>query len=364
MGTGNDGTALTNIYVFADKEIIPDNDPPVFISSVPAEGATNASVNGTITLTFDEKLKAGTGDITLSDGQVLTPVFGSKTVTLKYSKLSYNTSYTLTVPAGALQDMSDNAFAGKTISFKTMERQQPIGKQFDYIVAKDGSGDGTTIQEAINAAPTDGTRFLVFIKKGKYEERPSLPASKKNISFIGQGVDDVVISAAVYSGLNGATTSTCQTFEIMGNNNYFENITIENTAGVDAGQAVALKDYGKYNTYKNVRLLGHQDTHLTGSSSMQYYKDCDIRGTVDFIFGGGDIFFDNCLLYMIGRNNGDVIVAPNTSASTQYGYVFRDCTIDGDAATQHKKYSLGRPWQNAPRAIYINTTMKIFTTAA
>ena len=215
MGTGNDGTALTNIYVFADKEIIPDNDPPVFISSVPAEGATNASVNGTITLTFDEKLKAGTGDITLSDGQVLTPVFGSKTVTLKYSKLSYNTSYTLTVPAGALQDMSDNAFAGKTISFKTMERQQPIGKQFDYIVAKDGSGDGTTIQEAINAAPTDGTRFLVFIKKGKYEERPSLPASKKNISFIGQGVDDVVISAAVYSGLNGATTSTCQTFEIM-----------------------------------------------------------------------------------------------------------------------------------------------------
>ena len=363
-GTGNDGTALTNIYVFAEKEIVPDNDPPVFISSVPAEGATNASINGTITLTFDEKLKAGTGDITLN-GQVLIPSFGAKTVTFKYSKLTYNTSYTLTIPAGALQDMSGNVFAGKVINFTTMQRQQPFEKAFDFIVAQDGSGDGLTVQEAINAAPTDGTQFLVFIKKGKYEERPSLPNTKKNISFIGQGIDDVVISAAVYSGMeSGISTSNCQTFEVLGDNIYMENLTIENTAGRDIGQAVALKDYGKYNTYKNVRLLGHQDTHLTGSSSKQYYRDCDIRGTVDFIFGGGDIFFDNTLLYVLARDNGNVIVAPNTEASTQYGYVFRDCTIDGDVATQHNKYSLGRPWQKAPRAVYINTTMKILPTAA
>jgi len=363
-GTGNDGTALTNIYVYADKEIVNDEIPPVLLGTVPVEGADNASITGSITLTFDERVMVGTGDIVFN-GETLVPSFGSKTATFKYSKLEYNKEYTFTLPAGAITDMSGNAFEGVTLTFTTMNREQPISQLFDYVVAQDGSGNGTTIQEAFNAVPTDGSKFKIFVKNGKYLERPTLPSSKGNISLIGQSIDDVIISAAVYSGLDGATTSTCQTVEILSNNNYFENLTIENTAGVDAGQAVALKDYGKYNTYKNVRLLGNQDTHLTGNSSVQYYKDCDIRGTVDFIFGGGDIFFDNCLLYCNARSGGgDVIVAPSTAASLNWGYVFRDCTIDGDAATQNNKYSLGRPWQNAPRAVFINTTMNILPAAA
>ncbi|MDR0541047.1 MAG: Ig-like domain-containing protein, partial [Dysgonamonadaceae bacterium] len=345
------------------KEAVIDNDPPQLISTSPAEGSASASASGSIVLTFNEQVQAGSGAITLN-GETLAGIFGSKTATFKYSGLAYNTEYALMVPAGALQDLSGNTFAGLTLTFKTMNRPQPIARTFDFVVAKDGSGNGTTIQSAFNAAPANGTPFLIFVKNGVYEERPSLPAGKSNVSLIGQNRDGVLISAAVYSGLNGASTSTCQTLEILADHFYMENITVENTAGVNAGQAVALKDYGKYNAYKNVKLLGHQDTHLTGNSSIQYYRHCDIRGTVDFIFGGGDIFFDECLIYCIGRSGGDVVTAPSTLASTQWGYVFRDCTVDGDAATQNNKYQLGRPWQNAPRSVFINTLMKILPTAA
>jgi pectin methylesterase-like acyl-CoA thioesterase len=362
-GSGNDGTALTNIFIFADKVTPPDNDPPVLLSTSPQEGSATASANGSIVLTFNERVQAGTGNITLN-GETLTGVYGSKTATFKYSGLDYNAGCIFVVPSGALKDLSGNEFAGFTLHFSTMNRPQPIAKLFDFVVAKDGTGNGTSIQSAFDAAPSDGRQFLIFVKNGRYEERPSLTAAKRNVSLIGQSREGVIISAGVYSGLNGATTSTCQTLEILADNFYMENITVENTAGVNAGQAVALKDYGKHNAYKNVRLLGYQDTHLTGDNSIHYYQQCDIRGTVDFIFGGGDIFFDNCLIYCNGRSGGDVITAPSTSASTQWGYVFRDCTIDGDKATQDGKYCLGRPWKNAPRAVFINTTMKILPTAA
>ncbi|MDR1527717.1 MAG: Ig-like domain-containing protein [Dysgonamonadaceae bacterium] len=361
--TDNDGTALTRIFIYADKETAIDTDPPTLLSTSPAEGSSSASASGSIVLTFNERVQAGTGSVTLN-GQPIAGTFGSKTATFKYAGLAYNSAYTLMVPAGALQDLSGNAFAGLTLTFNTMNRPQPIARTFDFVVAQDGSGNGTTIQSAFNAAPTDGTPFLVFVKNGRYEERPSLPSNKSHVSLIGQSRENVIVTASVYSGLNGATTSTCQTLEILADHFYMENITVENAAGVNAGQAVALKDYGKYNAYKNIQLLGHQDTHLTGNNSIQYYQRCDIRGTVDFIFGGGDIFFDECLLYCIGRSNGDVITAPSTLASSSWGYVFRECTIDGDPATQNNKYQLGRPWQNAPRAVFINTLMQILPTAA
>lgn len=363
----NDGMALTNIYVYADQVAVNDTIAPQLLATVPAEGAEGASAKGSITLTFDERMKAGTGDCVL-DGEVLTPSFGSKSVTFSYSKLDYNTQYSFVVPAGALTDMSDNAFAGVTLTFRTMNRPQPTPKVFDFVVATDGSGDGTTIQSAFNAVPVNNTQpFLILVKNGTYAEYPTLPATKPHVHLIGQDRDGVIITGQRFSGLteNGVTysTSTCQTMEIMASNFYGENFTVKNTAGVGAGQAVALKSYGDRNIFRRVKLTGYQDTHLTGNGR-QLYLECDIHGTVDFIFGGGDVFFDRCLIYMEGRPNGDVIVAPSTSASNQWGYVFNHCTIDGDAATQHNNYLLGRPWQNAPRAVFLHTRMNILPAAA
>lgn len=362
----NDGTALTNVYVYADEVTVNDTEAPTLVSTVPAQNTTNASAQGTITLSFNERVKAGTGDITLGS-KVLTPVFGSTSVSIAYTKLEYNTDYTLTVPAGALTDMSGNAFAGLVLNFRTMNRPQPAAKVFNFVVAADGSGNGTTLQSAFDAVPVNNaTPFLIFIKNGVYNEYPTLPATKPFVHIIGQSRDGVIISGNRYSGLvsGGVTysTSTCQTLELMAGNVYCENFTVRNTAGVSAGQAVALKAYGDKVTFNNIKLLGYQDTHLTGTGR-QLYKNSAIHGTVDFIFGGGDVFFDDCLLYCEGRSNGDVITAPSTGASLQWGYVFNNCTIDGDAATQNNQYLLGRPWQNGPRSVYINTTMNILPAA-
>ncbi len=362
----NDGMALTNIYVYADKLPVVDNDAPVLLSTVPANNANNASANGSITLTFDERMKLGAGACTLN-GVALTPSFGSKTVTFAYSKLTYNSDYTFVVPAGALTDMAGNPFAGTSIQFRTMNRPQPLAKTFDFVVAKDGSGDGTTIQSAFSAVPVNNaTPFLIFIKNGVYAEYASLPSNKPNVHIIGQSRDNVIITGSRFSGLveGGVTysTSTCQTLELMANNVYLENVTVRNTAGVSAGQAVALKTYGDRCTFNNIKLTGYQDTHLTGSGR-QWYLNSDIHGTVDYIFGGGDVFFETCLLYNEARSGGNVIVAPNTGGSLQWGYVFSSCTIDGDVATQNNQYLLGRPWQNSPRAVFINTRMNILPAA-
>ncbi|WP_162148787.1 pectinesterase family protein [Alkaliflexus imshenetskii] len=366
LGTGNDGTAFTQIFIFADSNVTDDTVAPILISTVPANGFEGASASGSIVLTFNERVKAGQGDATL-DNEVLTPLFGSKTATYQYAGLDYNTEYTFFVPDGAITDMAGNTFEGVAITFRTMERPEPIKKLFDFVVAKDGSGDGITIQSAFNAVPANNNSpFLIFVKDGVYNERPSLPQGKNKVSLIGQSRDGVVITSNYYSGLtvDGVTytTSTCQTLEIMANDFYGENFTVQNTAGINAGQAVAMKVYGDRCAFKNIKLTGYQDTHLTGNGR-QYYESAHIHGTVDFIFGGGDVFFNECLLYLEARTTGNVIVAPSTQAANQWGYVFYNCTIDGDAATQNNNYHLGRPWQNAARAIYINTRMNLVPVA-
>jgi len=118
--------------------------------------------------------------------------------------------------------------------------------------------------------------------------------------------------------------------------------------------------YADKAVFKNVKLTGFQDTHLTANTGTdrQYYQNCEIHGSVDFIFGNGVVFFDQSLLYLEDRSGGDVIVAPSTAADNTFGYVFNNCTIDG-ASSQDGAYNLGRPWQNSPRAVYLNTKMNI-----
>ena len=271
------------------------------------------------------------------------------------------TNYSLTIPAGAFKDMFDNDCLAFTLTFTTRSKPAVTPKVFDFVVAADGSGNGTTIQSAFDAVPlNNASQFLIFVKNGVYQEYPTLARTKNHVSLTGQSRDGVIITGNRRSGVDGYTTSTSQTLEIMADDFYCENITVRNTAGIAAGQAVALKVYADKAVFKNVRLDGYQDTHLTSNtgSHRQYYLQCDVRGTVDFIFGNGVCFFDQCLLYVHDRATANVIVAPSTSASNTYGYVFSNCTIDG-AASQDGIYNLGRPWQNAPRAVYLNTKMNI-----
>jgi len=367
----NDGTSMSSIYVTATAAIFNDGIAPVLSSSVPAASATNASATGKIVLTFDEKVMLTSGSVAATLGsKTLTPAVSGKTITFAYTGLDYNTGYTFNLPANSVSDLAGNTLTSPiSVAFTTMVRTQPTAKLFDFVVAKDGSGNGTTIQSAFDAVPAgNSTPYLIYVKNGTYSEYASLASNKGNVRLIGQSRDGVIITGARYSGLvaNGVTygTSTCQTLELLPNDTYVENITISNTSGLTAGQAVALKANGDRCAFKNIKLLAFQDTHLTGSGR-QLYEASEIHGSVDYIFGAGDVFFNNTLLYCEARSGGgDVCTAPATIAANIWGYVFNNCTIDGDAATQNGHFYLGRPWQNAPRSVYINTKMNIVPDAA
>ena len=344
---------------------VDDGLAPSVVSTVPTASASNVVINGNIKLGYSKSLVMGLGNISLN-GVTLSPGVIGANVSLPYANLKYSTSYTLNVPAGAFNDLFSRPCPAFSLTFSTVAKPAVTPKVFDFVVAQDGSGNGTTIQSAFDAVPlNNASPFLIFVKNGTYNEYSSLASTKDNVSLIGQSRDGVIITGSHYSGLGGYTTSTCQTVEILAKNLYCENITMQNTAGVNAGQAVALKVYGDKNVFKNVKLLGYQDTHLTSNigTDRQYYLNCDIRGSVDFIFGNGACFFDNCLLYMQDRATADVVCAPATAASNSYGYVFNNCSIDG-ASSQDGIYDLGRPWQNSPRAVYLNLKMNILAASA
>ncbi len=358
-----DGTAYTNIFVFAEKETVVDNDPPTLVAHVPAAESATATINGAVVLTFNERVKAGTGNITLGDKN-LTGTFGSKTATFVYEKLNYNTDYTLTVPTGALTDMSGNPFAGLSFSFKTANKTEPAKKLFDAVVAQDGSGDYLSVIDALAAAPTGrALPWLIYIKAGKYTGHHDIPSSKPFIHLIGQHVDSVIISDNRLSGGESAVhVSIGATMVVNSKDCYFEGITFENSHGHEqqtGPQALALYTLTDRFTMNKCYLRSYQDTYLTAynaATDRHYIRDSRIQGAVDFIYGGGDVFFDKCRI-ICTRKDGGYIVAPSHSASTLWGYVFQTCTIDEAVATGVTTY-FGRPWQNKPKTVFLNTTLK------
>lgn len=364
-----DGTAITNIFVFADSVYIPDPDAPKLISATPAEGASTVSANGSIILTFDEAVKAGTGNATLGS-TALAATFGAKTVVFSYSKLSYNTDYSFTVPAGVITDKSGNPFAGMTLHFHTMNRPNPAVKLFDAVIARDGTGDYTSVQAAINAAPAARTQpWLIFIKNGTYKEHVDIPSTKPYMNLIGQSRDSVIISGARLCGASSVYPDSAvysvdpgATVVVKSANCYFENICFENEFGVheqNGPQALAIYTNNDRMIFKNCWLRSYQDTYLTGSqlSGRGYLQNCLIQGAVDFIYGMGDFYFDKCTIRCT-RPSGGYIVAPNHPAATKWGYVFRDCTLDGPAGVNITTY-LGRPWHDRPKTSFFNTISKI-----
>lgn len=387
-----EGFYLANIFVFAESNVVDDPNPPVLLSTIPSEGSSTASANGSIVLKFDKRVKAGTdgGKIELN-GEVLTPVFGSSTVTYPYRKLAYGTDYTFTIPAGAIIGMNEVAYEGSSLKFSTMLRPQPITRLFDAVVALDGSGDYTSIQEAVNAAPSGRTSpWLIFIKNGSYKEFVDVPANKTSIHLIGQDRKKTIIHEKINSQGNPENDKGTNYYEnslaawsfsrhnpespsynkndgtvvkVSGSDFYAESISFVNDWGVEAQNgpmALAMKSHCERGSFYNCEFHSYQDTWETANREgcRVYAKDCFILGAVDFIYGGGDYYFDTCTLYCC--RNGAVITAPSMMATSKWGYVFESCTIDGVPENNTGGGSkLGRPWHNQPTVVYLNTTMNI-----
>jgi pectin methylesterase-like acyl-CoA thioesterase len=366
---GNDGTSISNIFITATSSIFNDGVAPLLISSVPSNNSTGASATGKIVLTFDEKVmiaSGSTGIATLNDKQLF-PAISGKTVTFPYTGLEYNTPYTFTLPDSSVSDLTGNTLSTAiTITFTTMTRPTVAKKLFDFVVGVDG--DFKAALAAATAASSSGNRFRIFFPKGQYNIGPltgdanqKTNISLSNISLTGEKDSSVVLYNKPTS--EGISVTATLAFTSAANNIYMQDITLLNKldyrAGSFSGRAAALQDQGNKNIFKNVHLLSNQDTYYSGGGRY-YFEGGSLHGTVDFICGGGDVFFNESLLYLEDRT-GNCITAPATAST--WGYVFSNCTIDG-FATANGNYILGRPWQNAPKSVYINTKMKILASAA
>jgi pectin methylesterase-like acyl-CoA thioesterase len=228
---------------------------------------------------------------------------------------------------------------------------------YDVTVAKDGSGNYTTIQAAVTAAPTARTTaYTIYIKDGIYTEKVTVPSNKPFLQFVGQSVANTILTwndNALTPNGSGGTVGTGGSGSIVVNATDFSALTMTfvNSFG-DGSQAVAVSLYADRAAFKNCRFLGNQDTLLTYESgnavSRHYFKDCYIDGNVDFIFGNAIAVFDNCVIYAKTRVVNaatSYITAANTPATQTYGYLFRNAKIPSNNGTT--LYYLGRPWQNS-----------------
>ena len=225
---------------------------------------------------------------------------------------------------------------------------------YDFTVAQNDSGNFKTVQAAIDSAPAGRTTaFRILIKNGKYKEKITVPSNKPFIHLIGESVANTILTYDDYSGklkADGTPHGTSSSASVTVNANDFlaANITFENTTG-DAPQALAINLNGDRCVVVNCRFLGGQDTVLANGNAgnRQYFKNCYIDGTVDFIFGSAKAVFDSCVIY--GKDRLDAtassyITAANTQAGIPWGYVFRNAVLPSNRGVT--SYFLGRPWQN------------------
>ncbi len=225
----------------------------------------------------------------------------------------------------------------------------------DKIVAQDGSGDYTTIQAAINDSKSfPYERITIFVKNGIYKEKIKVHEWNTNISLIGESKENTIITYDDYFnkiGLGINSTFYTYTMLVEANDFILKNITIENASG-DIGQAVALSVFSDRVAVVNCRIIGNQDTLYASGTGKQYYKNCYIEGTTDFIFGSATAFFENCQIH---SKKDSYITAASTPKDTLYGYVFKECKLTANEGVS--KVYLGRPWRIYAKTVFINCNL-------
>ena len=234
-----------------------------------------------------------------------------------------------------------------------------------YTVKAGDAQSFITTLEVVNGenAAADAARSFIFLPNGTYNlgDQCLTNISGNNISLIGESMDKTIIvnKPAIENEGIGTTATLLNT----GNNLYMQDITLQNALEYyksgSAGRAVCLQDKGIQTICKNVKMLSYQDTYYSNEPNGKgqfYFEDSEIHGTVDYVCGGGDVYFNRVLFVNESRKEGvkngeDVIAAPNSKS--EWGYIFKDCTIENKA----KAFSLGRSWNNITRLTWLNTTI-------
>ncbi|CAO2173853.1 unnamed protein product [Urochloa humidicola] len=231
----------------------------------------------------------------------------------------------------------------------------------DAVVAKDGSGNFTTVSAAVAAAPTNSKRrYVIYIKAGAYMENVEVGKKYVNLMFVGDGIGKTVIKAS-RNVVDGSTTFRSATVAVVGNNFLGRDLTIENSAGPSKHQAVALRVGADLSAFYRCSFVGYQDT-LYVHSLRQFFRDCDIYGTIDFIFGNAAVVFQGCNLYARKPlpNQSNIFTAQGREDPNQNtGISVQRCKVaaasDLAASSGGTKTYLGRPWKQYSRTVFLQS---------
>ena len=222
------------------------------------------------------------------------------------------------------------------------------------VKAGDAQGFITALEIANgNNVAANAARTYIFLPNGTYDlgDKCLTPISGNNISIIGESMDNtIIVNKPEVEGI-GVTATLFNTSTGL----YMQDLTLKNAYPFNnsTGRAVCLQDKGTQTICKNVKMLSYQDTYYSNNNKGQYYfEGSDIHGIVDFICGGGDVFFNKCTL-TLEPGKGSYITAPYTDG-TDYGYVFDGCKIVGSATDS---FTFGRSWGGTAKCAFLNTIL-------
>ena len=367
-----DHTAGTDIVISQQKKGQPMawiqltvvKEAPATAPVSTAQTATISDNDAVVAVTFDREIANDV--IATIAGQTVKAKGGASVLYFPVWDLPYSSNNTLTIAAGAATDNYSRSNASAIeVAVNIPAKAAVVQAVYDYVVSN--VSEFTAAVAAVNSSNTSASspRKTIFIRNGEYNLGTEVGTGKSlvqlscyNVSLIGESRDGVIL----YGETDGISNPVLNLRDRTGF--YLQDLTVKNTHDYGNGQfngGVAVAVYGGDKTImKNVRMLSNQDTQVTGHRG--YFEDCEIHGTVDFICGGGDNFYYHTDLVLENRG-GNCITAPSTSSAHQWGYVFDECTIKGvdatAAATNEGSYNLGRPWQNEPRAFFLNTDMQV-----
>ena len=430
-------SGVGNVYILGESVAVDDGQAPAVVSTLPQANATGVSASGTVTVSYSERIQRSSSNavVTIAKGgetTEVTPAFSSKSMSFPYNNLEYGASYTVNIPAGYVEDKAGNGADAYSFSFTVMDRVKPAARTYDAIV--DGSltqldiknaefieatadmpRQYRSLQNAIDAAPSDGTKpYLIYVRNGYYRD-PNYTFSgsygtrfadmtdnngteqvridnagineydscrivyinKPNIHIIGQSRDNVIIATDRLDGsVNGSTVkdhsrvwyhiNAGATIEVQANGTDFhmENLTVDNEnwtkLKMEGPQALCFNISGDRAVLNNVRTRSYQDTYYNGGTyNRTFWNNSELHGAVDFIYGASDVWFENCVLD-INRKTGGFIVAPNHPEGTRWGYVFNNTRITSSYFdAQSGSIWLGRPWHEQPKTVFLHTQMEL-----
>lgn len=238
-------------------------------------------------------------------------------------------------------------------------------KAVDAVVAQDGTGDYTSLIDAVNAIPFHHEgQYIVYVKAGTYRGHVHIPRSLTRISIIGDGMDQVFITDnQVSGGPKAVPVERAATVVDLANDTYFEGISFVNSWGHEqrnGPQALALYTLATRVILNRCGMWSYQDTYRTANNAndRNFLRHCTIEGGVDFIYGNANVWFDSCKL-VINRKQGGYIVAPRHKPETRWGYVFNHTLITAPGNPAETTVWLGRPWHDYPKTVFLHTRTEV-----